>query len=111
MAVPHTCVCWLVVVVLVWCVCQQLPEESWSKVLVDSAALRHLALNWELWGAGHNRDMFVMLLSQVGSQGGTTSQQPGRQQTSTMRLHSAGEPRSFTPPPPPLTRPSSVNAC
>lgn len=38
-----------------------------SKVLVDSAALRYLALNWELWGAGHNRDLFVRLLSEVRS--------------------------------------------
>lgn len=37
-------------------------EECASKVLVDSAALRYLALNWELWGAGHNRDLFVKLL-------------------------------------------------
>lgn len=42
-------------------------EECASKVLVDSAALRYLALNWELWGAGHNRDLFVKLLSEVRS--------------------------------------------
>lgn len=36
-----------------------------SKVLADTFALRHLALNWELWGGSKSRGIFVMLLSLI----------------------------------------------
>jgi len=39
-------------------------SEQSSKLLVDSVALKHLALNWELWGH-QSREIFVVLLKQV----------------------------------------------